>query len=50
MTDLQMRLVINSGVLAINVGWLFNNFYAGMTALLTCGFILSCIDYFKASK
>jgi len=50
MTDIKFRLVANSGVLAINVGWWMNSFYAGMSTLLFCGFVLSCIDYFKSIK
>ena len=50
MNNIAFRLIANAGALAMNVGLWFNNFYAALSTLLLCGFVLSCIDYVKYLK
>ena len=47
---MDFRLAVNSVAVAFAFGQWQNSIYAGLFAMVVCGFILSCIDYLKFEK
>ena len=50
MNDMKFRLFVNSLAGGALFGLWQQNYTAGCFMFVAMGFVLSCIDYFKASK